>query len=556
MALKDICRVAGELPYEVIYLNNQFSHLKSGENHRQELFQALNAPSSYDESTQRLIFLTEISHVLSGILTSGAILVDESEHGLILSKNERYSLIEEIKRLSPQRNRNKDSFTGAAAIIQELLFEQLKTSSTDIGANKLLNQVLAKKNKESIEKAYIKARASQLSNELEIFYSYASRLLISENLTKQILPPQIIELFKNQRDKFLNRMTCFSEHRTNFHPVYSQEQGENVHNSLAELSNFTNLYNQFRPTFLTLYSNLTELEFAIFPLNTSALENKTVTNYQNETITISRGKANALLDNFRTKGYINDLGILQPAYSQALSSKVNVFEDFSDFSNFRSGMVRLIENATNKQKTSYSISNLLDFLSTLLPETSSAQCMYLLIALLYTEQHLLSLFPNSYSETRQTCICSNKTAHFFLFLYLYFLRLSAKLDKGNKPNHLNCLIEELFVDYLASVLSAEYSSPQLRNGLYLLKESLAEHHIKALYSSDLKNEETINLLGERLKLYMNDTIKVNGISQHFSQEQVAQLLESTQQEISTITLGNKKFFSPALLVKISKETGG
>lgn len=226
MALKGIFRVAVELPYEVIYLSNQFSHLKSVENHRQELFQALIAPSSYDESTQRILFLTEISHILSGILTSDAILVDESEHGLILSENERHSLIKEIKRLSPQRNRNKDSFTGAAAVIHEMLFEQLKKSSTDIGANKLLNQVLAKKNKESIEKAYINARANQLSNELEIFYSYASRLLISENLNKQILHPQIIDMFKTQRDKFLNRITCFSKHRTNFHPFYSQEQWE------------------------------------------------------------------------------------------------------------------------------------------------------------------------------------------------------------------------------------------------------------------------------------------------------------------------------------------
>lgn len=524
-------------------MNDYFSQIKSGEERRQELFQALKKASSSPDTINRIVFFAEILHVLSGNMATENTSVDESTQGIILSTNDRNAILTEIKRLAPKRNRNKDAFTDNAAIIQQLLFESLKIFSTDTGATDLLNQILAKENKRPIENAYITARNNRIKRELHLFYSYASHLLTAESLTNQT--PQLARIFEKNHKAFTQRANLFVKNNA-FYSIHAQDYWEEIDDCLKELSDVIALYTQFKPTLLNLCNDIITLQLEKFPLKASSLQKSTLTNYLKESITITRGQADALMDEFRNKGYINDLDILQPSYYQAIEKRVPVFQEFPAFSRFQRELLQKIDEISTKQKPYYSFDDLLKFLSTILPDPSCSQCLYLLITILYTEQHLLSLFPNSYSEIHKTGICSSKIPHFFLFLYLYFTRLS------NKPDNLT---DELFLDCLATVLKSEYSSDLLNDGLYSLKESIAVHHIKKTYATDLRNSETIRILGERLKLYSNGIIKVNGIIQPFNQEELSDLLGYTQQAISKILSGQKKFFSPSLLMKISKRTG-
>ena len=523
-------------------MNEKFNHLKTGEKRHHQLLQALIESSQSFKSIHRIIFLTEIEHILSGSLASKPTPVDETEYKLFLSEGDRKAIVEEVKRLAPERNRNKDSFNNTAAIVQQLLFNHLKSFSTDRGATDLLNQFLLRENKHSVESAHIKARISRLRKELSLFYEYSIRLLSQEKIPREISSTEVISLFEAQHTAFIQRANFFSEHINAFHPNYSLDLEKKNLASLEQLTKIISLREQFKPTLLKFFIYILQCKIPSSSLTLFSLtKNQTA-----RKLHFSLLDAEELLAALQTQEYINDLGTPQSSYFEAIDKEINLLQPLTAQKTNWPELMNMIQKIVTTKKAECNFKNIIKLFSQFRPRASSAKCLYLLASILLTEKHLLSLFPDSYSESQRSSISSDKTAHFFMFLYLYFSR------SFSKPN---ILADILLIDCFSKVLSCEDFSNPLHEGLQELKNSLSEKHLKKVYSPVLRDRSTIITIGKRLNLYLNSTVKVANVSQIFSQEQFAKSLGCTQQELSNLIRGQNNSVPLSLLLKISKETG-
>ena len=526
------------------------NYFNFGENRLTELKEIFKCPATTLDSTQRTILLSEIERALSGVWTAKQPSVEEFDYETVLPESDRKTLVDIIKSFAPMRRTKQHNLTDSAAPTYELLFEHLKAFGTDQGANSLIDQLLSAHKQRHFESTHLKARRTYIRAELHIFYSCARLLLPEEKVSKHqhTEPPSsnLENLFQKQREEFFTRSELFFKYKDSFCSAQASKQWYKVTTSLQHLSDITALHGQFKSKILSLRYKISQNTFTQCPLVLSSLVKGFYSIPQLKSLSNKERKATSFWEQLRAKGYINDLGMLQPAYDAAKTSNVNIAEGISALEKHSGDLIRIIDSATTNRCNSISFPDLLSTLSKIFISPSPYKNLYLLVSILLAEKHLLSLFPDCYADTRKNTTCSEKNAYFFIFLYLYFSR---------KPYEKNLLADTLLWQCLSEVLESESFLTELRAGEQQVKQSLEAACIKAQYKDLLNNPKTIEILAERLRIYSEELIKIDNTSQLVNQPQLAEVLGYTQQQISKILNASKLVISPFLLVNISQRTG-
>ena len=525
------------------------NYFNFGENRLTELKEIFKCPVTKLDSTQRTILLSEIERALSGVWTAKQPSVEEFDCETVLPESDRKTLIDIIKNFAPMRRTKQHNLTDSAAPTYELLFEHLKAFGTDQGANSLIDQLLSAHKQRHFESTHLNARQAYIREELHIFYSCARHLLPEKKASKHQHTEtfsNLENLFQKQQEEFFTRSELFFEYKDSFCSAQASAQRDKVKTSLQQLSDITELHEQFKSKLLSLRYKILQNIFPQRPLVLSSLVKGFDSISQLKSLSNKERKATTFWEHLRAKGYINDLGMLQPAYDAAKTSNVNIAEGISSLEKYSGDLIRIIDSATTIRCNSISFSDLLSTLSKIFISPSPYKNLYLLVSILLAEKHLLSLFPDYYANIRKNTTCSEKNAYFFIFLYLYFSR---------KPYEKNLLADTLLWQCLSEVLESESFLTELRAGEQQVKQSLEAACIKAQYKDLLNNPKTIEILAERLRIYSEELIKIDNTSQLVNQPQLAEVLGYTQQQISKILNASKLVISPFLLVNISQRTG-
>lgn len=392
----------------------------------------------------------------------------------------------------------------------------------------------------------------RILKELSLFYVCANYILHLEKTTHDSAK----ELLNKQKKSLRSRAHAFFESKV----LYEKTKNSAVFNDLLnpiqqckiDLGNIEDSFNSFRPTLFDIHKYIINnvIENAEPHLNHSRLAD--VNLFFNRIIISSNGKhlkiteplAKKLNKYFYQQGYIDYCDKLLPLGQKAL--KYNTLKTPDEFIDYKDALTKLmgkIDSTTEIPPSTMSYDEIHTFLSPVLPyQYEKLLCVLITLS----EKSLVQQLPNweSYVSLKDSLI-----ANYCIVIYLI----------SNGKHWTNCKVarEMIFLSLNNLLISRTFTS-ELYEGLDIIKKDLRKRIFLSKTGGSLDvfyNKNVKKNFGDRLKKHLKIPIKVNGNFRTFTQQELGNQLNLSQQSISKILTNKNDSIDLGIFLETTSNTG-